>query len=247
MEKEQKKIMLLLTEECNLACSYCYEHHKRPRAMDFAQAQRVIDAHYAETAPGETVLIEVFGGEPFLNFPLMQRIDDYVMTTYGDRVNLFETTTNGTLVHGEMQSWLAARRDRWRVSLSLDGTQAMHDRNRPLKGGGSSYAQIDRAFFLRTWPGTAQAKLTLSEQTLPQLAEGVISLHEQGFVVDATLSTGVDWDFAANEAIFVRELAKLVEFYSAHPELPLCTLLNFDLRLVLRSVRRNCDSAALAK
>ena len=34
----------------------------------------------------------------------------------------------------------------------------------------------------------------LSEQTLPQLAEGVISLHEQGFVVDATLSTGVDWD-----------------------------------------------------
>lgn len=181
MEKEQKKIMLLLTEECNLACSYCYEHHKRPRTMDFAQAQRVIDAHYAETAPGETVLIEVFGGEPFLNFPLMQRIDDYVMTTYGDRVNLFETTTNGTLVHGEMQSWLAARRDRWRVSLSLDGTQAMHDRNRPLKGGGSSYAQIDRAFFLRTWPGTAQAKLTLSEQTLAQLAEGVISLHEQGF------------------------------------------------------------------
>lgn len=232
MEKEQKKIMLLLTEECNLACSYCYEHHKRPRAMDFAQAQRVIDAHYAETAPGETVLIEVFGGEPFLNFPLMQRIDDYVMTTYGDRVNLFETTTNGTLVHGEVQSWLAARRDRWRVSLSLDGTQAMHDRNRPLKGGGSSYAQIDRDFFLRTWPGTAQAKLTLSEQTLPQLAEGVISLHEQGFVVDATLSTGVDWDFAANEQIFVRELAKLVEFYSAHPELPLCTLLNFDLRLV---------------
>ena len=60
----------------------------------------------------------------------------------------------------------------------------------------------------------------------------MISLHEQGFVVDATLSTGVDWDFAANEQIFVRELAKLVEFYSAHPELPLCTLLNFDLRLV---------------
>ena len=60
----------------------------------------------------------------------------------------------------------------------------------------------------------------------------MISLHEQGFVVDATLSTGVDWDFAANEQTFVRELAKLVEFYSAHPQLSLCTLLNFDLRLV---------------
>ena len=77
MEKEQKKIMLLLTEECNLACSYCYEHHKRPRTMEFSQARRIIDAHYAQTAPGETVLIEVFGGEPFLNFSLMQRIDDY--------------------------------------------------------------------------------------------------------------------------------------------------------------------------
>lgn len=157
MEKEQKKIMLLLTEECNLACSYCYEHHKRPRTMDFSQARRIIDAHYAQTAPGETVLIEVFGGEPFLNFPLMQRIDDYVMTTYGDRVNLFETTTNGTLVHGEVQSWLAARRDRWRVSLSLDGTQA-NARLQPSAQGRRRELRADRpCVFPAHLAGTAQA------------------------------------------------------------------------------------------
>ena len=178
------------------------------------------------------MLIEVFDGEPFLNFPLMQQNDDYVMTAYPDRVNLFETTTNGTLVHGAVQDWLAARSDRYSVSLSLDGTPVMHDRNRPLRSGEGSYAWIDRAFFLRTWPGTAQAKLTLSQATLPQLAEGVIALHEQGFIVDATLSTGVSWDYAANEALFVRELSKLARYYIAHPEMPLCTLLNVDLRLV---------------
>lgn len=238
LKKDQKKIMILLTEACNLNCVYCYEHYKNPRKMNFSVAKKILDEFYSDTKPGDTTLIEVFGGETFMNFELLKQIDDYVMNNYGDRKNYFETTTNGTLIHGEIQNWLYERKDRYRISLSLDGTKEMHNRNRPFISGKGSYDSIDIEFFLSTWPD-CQAKLTMSALSLPHLSEGIIALHELGFVCDATLSTGVDWNYDENEELFVRELCKLLEYYVAHPKKELCTMLNYDLRLVFSKLNKN--------
>ena len=238
MDKDQKKIMILLTEACNLNCVYCYEHYKNPRKMDFSVAKKILDDFYSNTKPGDTTLIEVFGGEVFMNFELVKQIDDYVMTNYGDRKNYFETTTNGTLIHGEVQKWLTERKDRYMISLSLDGTREMHNKNRPFINGKGSYDSIDKEFFLKTWPD-CQAKLTMSGLSLPNLAEGIIAIHELGFVCDATLSTGVDWNYFENEELFTQQLSKLVDYYVAHPDKELCTMLNYDLRLVFSTLNKN--------
>lgn len=235
--KINKKAMLLITEECNLNCVYCYEHFKNHAKMDFATAKVILDEFYSNTLPGDTVLIEVFGGEAFTNFNLIKQIDDYVMNKYGDRTNLFETTTNGTLVHGEIQKWLYDRRDRYDISLSLDGTRDMHNKNRPFLSGDGSYDKIDIDFFLNTW-SDCQAKLTMSTLSMPNLAEGIMHLHELGFVCDATLSTGVNWNFEDNYDVLARELGKLVDFYTENPKLKLCTMLNYDLRLVFATLDR---------
>lgn len=250
MEKDQKKIMILLTESCNLQCTYCYEHYKNSKKMEFSTAKKILDNFYKTTNPGETVLIEVFGGEVFLNFELLKQIDDYVMTYYGDRNNYFETTTNGTLVHGEIQKWLYNRRKRYIVSLSLDGTKEMHDKNRPFVNGRGSYQSIDIDFFLSTWPHQCQAKLTMSEKTLPNLAEGIIELHKLGFVCDATLSTGIDWSFSKNEQEFSKQLVKLVSYYVQNPDIELCTMLNYDLRLIFSKLNKNlrfCGAGEMTK
>lgn len=238
MDKDQKKIMILLTEACNLNCVYCYEHYKNPRKMDFSVAKRILDEFYSTTKPGDTTLIEVFGGEVFMNFELVKQIDDYVMTNYGDRTNYFETTTNGTLIHGEVQEWLSERKDRYMISLSLDGTREMHNKNRPFINGKGSYDSIDIDFFLKTW-SDCQAKLTMSGLSLPNLAEGIIAIHELGFVCDATLSTGVDWNYFENEELFTQQLSKLVDYYVANPDKELCTMLNYDLRLVFSTLNKN--------
>ncbi|MFA1014734.1 MULTISPECIES: radical SAM protein [Erysipelotrichaceae] len=250
MDKDQKKIMLLLTEECNLNCLYCYEHFKNKKKMSWETAKEIIDSFYGEIPPGETALIEVFGGEPFANFALLKKIDSYIEDVYGDRNTYFETTTNGTLVHGPVQEWLQERKEKYIVSLSLDGTEAMHNLNRPLLSGDGSYRHIDKDFFLRTWPGKCQAKLTLSKATLPHLAEGVIHLHKLGFVADATLPTGIEWNFEEVGEILNGELEKLVKFYTDNPSLDLCTLLNFDLRLWfahLKNKHRFCAAGELTK
>lgn len=249
MDKDQKKIMLILTEACNLDCVYCYEHFKSDKKMSFETAKIILDDFYRTSKPGDTVLIEVFGGEPFTNFDLIKQIDDYVMKVYNDRNTFFETTTNGTLVHGEIQEWLKQRKDRYMVSLSLDGTEAMQNKNRPLLSGGDSYNSIDIDFFVNTWP-KCQAKLTMSEYTLPSLAEGIINLYRLGFYADATLSTGIDWNYSKNEDIFVRELGKLIDFYTYNPDIKLCTMLDFDLRLVFSNLNKKlrfCGAGEMTK
>ena len=78
----------------------------------------------------------------------------------------------------------------------------------------------------------------MSEYTLPSLAEGIINLYKLGFFADATLSTGVDWNYSKNEELFVRELEKLVDYYTDNPDIKLCTMLDYDLRLVFSKLNK---------
>ena len=231
----QPRIMLLVTESCNLRCRYCYEHQKNAKKMSFETAKSILDNALRNASPEAPVVIEVFGGEAFANFPLIREIDDYLQQNYSHLNIKYETTTNGTLVHGEVKDWLYQRRDKFFIALSLDGTRKMHDLNRRTVNDTGSFDSIDIDFFARTWPG-CPAKMTISEQTLSHLAEGVAYLDSLGFRCDATLSIGVDWDQEKNLPILIEELNKLVDYYTGHPDLPLCTMLNQDLRLIFTPI-----------
>ncbi|MDO5137780.1 MAG: 4Fe-4S cluster-binding domain-containing protein [Oscillospiraceae bacterium] len=228
---EQERIMLLVTEKCNLKCIYCYEHQKNARVMSFEIAKAVLDEQLPKYSPQKQVVIEVFGGEPFANFKLIRQIDEYLCDTYGHLMISYETTTNGTLVHGEIQDWLRIHKNKFFIALSLDGFKEMHDRNRVFSDGTGSFDSIDIEFFAKTWPG-CPAKLTISRETLPYMAEGIKYIHSLGFKCDATLSIGVDWNAEESLPILASELNKLIDYYIKNPEISLCTMLNLDFRLV---------------
>lgn len=230
-----ERIMLLVTENCNLNCIYCYEHQKNKRIMTFDTAKSILDEYLPTMKEKNTVIIEVFGGEAFINFDLIKEIDNYIRDNYSDINIIYETTTNGTLVHGEIQNWLSKNKERFAISLSLDGTKYMHDQNRVYIDGKGTFNNIDMDFFRRTWPG-CPAKMTISQKTLPYLAEGIKYIDSLGFKCDTTMSVGVDWDAERNVPILVKELSKLVEYYIENPDKQLCTLLNMDLRLILTPI-----------
>ena len=235
---EKQRVMLLVTENCNLNCVYCYEHQKNKKTMSFETAKKILDEHLEGRTSTDPIVIEVFGGEAFANFPLIKQIDDYIISKYGHLNIIYETTTNGTLVHGEIQDWLRKNKDRIYISVSLDGTLQMHNKNRVYLSGKGTFEDIDIEFFANTWPGCS-AKMTVSSQTLPYMADGIIYLDKLGFKCDTTLSVGVDWDAERNVPILVRELQKLTEYYIQNPEKRLCTLLNFDLRLMFTPIDDN--------
>lgn len=231
----QKRIMLLVTEDCNLRCSYCYEHQKNSKKMTFKMAKTILDEKLKGLSNSDLIIIEVFGGEAFANFSLIKEIDRYLEKNFGHLNIKYETTTNGTLVHGEIQKWLFEHKDKFFIALSLDGTKEMHDINRVFLNGDGTFDSIDIDFFANTWPG-CPAKMTISEKTLSHLAEGVAYLDKLGFKSDATLSIGVNWNQEKNIPVLEKELNKLIDYYTENPGIPLCTMLNQDLRLIFTPI-----------
>lgn len=172
-----KVFMLITNENCNLNCTYCYEHHKSNSFMSFDIAKNIIDNELKNALSTETYEIEFFGGEPFLNFPLIKEIVDYVQTKYHNLKVYFNASTNGTLVHGEIKEWLMEHKDVFSPGLSLDGTKEMHDINRPFKkGNNSSFDAIDIDFF-KNFHKNPHAKMTISPATLSQMAQGIKFIH----------------------------------------------------------------------
>lgn len=135
-------LTLVLTHDCNLACTYCYTGEKYRLAMDWDIAQRAVD--FAFTGQGD-VEIGFFGGEPLMAFDMLLRVCEYAQgrsRTEGRRVR-FALTTNGTLLTAERAHTLAALGVE--VTLSLDGVREAHEATRPRRTGRSSFDATLRA------------------------------------------------------------------------------------------------------
>lgn len=215
-----KSITLTLTAQCNLNCVYCYEHSKTDAMMSFDTARSILDNEMPD-CEGQ-VYIELFGGEPFLAFDNIKKIYDYVNSKWPDKQWIMFATTNGTLIHDEIQDWLKKHR-RFVCGLSLDGNKFMQDINRS-----HSFDLIDIDFFVKQYPQQA-IKMTVSQDTLPYLAEGIIFAHSRGFRVNCNLAFGIDWSSKNNVNILERELNKIIEYYLCNPKIEPCSMLNIPI------------------
>ncbi len=130
---------------CNMRCSYCYYLEtpgSSPTArMDRATLEALVRG-YIEAAPGPVVSFTWHGGEPTL-----AGLDFYREAVALQKRYLPEgwecwnsLQTNGLLLDGEWCDFLAA--ERFDVGLSVDGTQALHDRFRRDAGGGPTWDRV---------------------------------------------------------------------------------------------------------
>ena len=220
--RRRKLITLTLTQFCNLRCSYCYEANKSYRKMNFDIVKEILDRDLNDSNFDEYE-IDFFGGEPFLEFELIKQTFEYVAKTYPNKLLLFTATTNGTLVHDEIQEWLKQHKNIFKVALSLDGTKRMHDINRC-----SSFDRIDLNFFKEVYP-EQMMKMTVSAETLPYLSEGIIFMHENNFNFTSNLAYDIDWSNKDNKDILERELNILINYYLEHPDIKPCELLSHPI------------------
>ena len=226
MTRRIKTIALTLTEKCNLNCVYCYEHTKDYTVMSFDTAKEFIKKHFVDSDAYDEVEINFHGGEPFLEFDLLREISEWVWQQQWPKPYHMFATTNGTVITNFIKDWLMKNRSRFIVGLSLDGTRAMHDINRS-----SSYSLIDREFFLQNWPYQG-VKMTISPLTVFNLAEGIEELHNFGFIVNANLALGVDWNQSALLDTYTTQLKVLADFYLNHPDIVPCSLFKMNLAMI---------------
>lgn len=224
MEKLKFSLTFVVTHECNLKCSYCYESARDKEIMSSDFIKQKI-AQYLNNETLSEVEIDFFGGEPWLKFDLIKDVCEWTWNQSWKNKYIFFTTTNGTLVHGEIQDWLRKNKDRIWCGLSLDGRKETHDKNRS-----NSFDKIDLNFFLECWP-TQPVKMTISKYGIESLYDDIIYIQSLGFKIAGTnFAEGLDWSNPQYIKILCRELEKLTDFYLQHPELEVANIINMAVQ-----------------
>jgi uncharacterized protein len=140
-------LVLNVTDDCNFGCLYCYQdQQRRPRARNRAMtpriAQQAIDFLMEHSAPARNVTLVFFGGEPFLNLPLLSFAAEYGRSraaAQGKEVS-FSVTTNGSLLEDDAIRFVSE--NDVTVTVSIDGDEEVHDRHRRFRDGTPSYQAI---------------------------------------------------------------------------------------------------------
>ncbi|MBR2894683.1 MAG: radical SAM protein [Oscillospiraceae bacterium] len=109
-----KSLILRITEQCNLRCFYCYAGHNGCGHMNEETALRAVALCCPE---GDSLRIQFTGGEPLLNFDLMEKI--YFFGRATNRRLRLAVQTNGTLLTPEICKKLSTMK--CAVGVSLDG------------------------------------------------------------------------------------------------------------------------------
>lgn len=122
-------ISIILTERCNLSCSYCYFPKRRYlKDIDEKLIKKAIDIFFCFPPAEKTILFT--GGEPLLRFDLIKKIVPYIRNQEKKKgiavsLNLF---TNGTLLDKQKSAFLAA--NKINITVSIDGAKQTNDSQR---------------------------------------------------------------------------------------------------------------------
>ncbi len=210
-------MVLNVTNQCNLSCTYCYEYGEdkivdtengqKPKFMSGTTAQESVDFLVRQSGSNRAVHLTFFGGETLLNFPVLKTTVAYAReqaSAAGKEID-FSLTTNATLLRPEIIEWLVE--NQIGVTISIDGPKEMQDQFRVFKSGVGSYdivAPKIRELLRQHRSRPIGARVTLTSQTLDvariyrHLTQD-IGFHEVGF---APVTTAPQRGYAIGEGGF---------------------------------------------
>ncbi len=134
------KLVLNISNACNLRCRYCYANGGSYQSDEGIMSEKVcrdaLDLFYERF---ETIdFIQLFGGEPLMNMPLIKYVCEYVRKYHNNtRIGL---VTNGTLITQEFIDLV--KEYKIIVTVSYDGVPLVNDIMRVTVDGGGTSTKI---------------------------------------------------------------------------------------------------------
>jgi uncharacterized protein len=141
-----KALCLHLSHDCNLRCSYCFAvggtFGGDRSLMSAGVALRAVDFLLSASGGRRHCEVDFFGGEPLLNFKVLQETVAYGRARAKElgKELKFTVTTNAFFLPPAAQEYLNS--ENISVVLSLDGRREVHDRMRRQPDGTGSYQQV---------------------------------------------------------------------------------------------------------
>ncbi|HCU70717.1 MAG TPA: hypothetical protein DIC35_03095 [Candidatus Moranbacteria bacterium] len=159
-KSEIKSLYLIMSTNCNLACSYCLyapsqsgslsKSGKNLTQKEIFNALRLFQAKTCQNkrdAPGYWEQITFYGGEPLLNMKGLKFGIEMI-----DRIKREERIwgnlkiiidTNGTLIDDDFIDF--AKKNQLSLQISIDGPREIHDSARKFKNGKGTFDRVHRA------------------------------------------------------------------------------------------------------
>ena len=137
-------LTILLTNNCQMCCVYCFEGTKMKNNMQKATMNHIIDFLKTQVGTCKKLRVTWFGGEPLLVYYRLKELSLALMEFCNSHQIEYKAdiTTNGFALNEarchEMVSQLQVKR----YIITIDGLAATHDVRRPLKNGESSFSTI---------------------------------------------------------------------------------------------------------
>lgn len=133
-----------VSHDCNLNCAYCFgeTYHREKLLMSQEVAEKSVDFIIENSKNQKELSISFFGGEPFLNFPVIEHTVQYAQDTgkTNGKHFSFHVTTNGTLLNSKTIEFL--KENNFSLIISLDGPKEVNDSLRPFVSGKGSYETV---------------------------------------------------------------------------------------------------------
>jgi uncharacterized protein len=185
------KCTLAITRNCNLTCEYCYIR-KNNDTMTLTTARNIVDFVFSHSVPGEKIDIGFFGGEPLIEFSLIQDIIEIIHNhdCYSpDRVTI-TITTNGTVLDEKITDFLIA--NSVVLCVSCDGPPEVQNKYRRFKNGkGSSHlVESNIKHLLKVFPNMPVNAVysTITLKYLPDTVDYLISLGVNRLFINPDIS-----------------------------------------------------------
>lgn len=177
--------MFVVTLRCEHSCPYCQVSRQSDDKLSFDMSEDTADRALALAfrSPSAAIKIEFQGGEPLLNFPMIQYI-----VRKGEALNQaarkdlqFVIATNLALISDEILDF--CRDHKVQISTSLDGPADLHNKNRPRAGRDSYERAIAGIHKARAAIGREQvnALMTTTADSLTRVRDIIDEYIAQGF------------------------------------------------------------------
>lgn len=175
---------ILLSENCNFACTYCYERcGKGHTAKNLTQEVADASLEYIFANSPQGITLSLFGGEPTLNPEMI----DYICTRGKEMAKqqnkpfFVGMITNGSLMTERLYNILSKHLDVFTdVQLSIDGKAETQNVTRVLKDGSGSFDMVAKNIpYWKALFKNVSVHGVLSHDNMSELYENYLFFREE--------------------------------------------------------------------
>lgn len=211
--------MIVPTLRCDHTCKYCQVSRASLSAknMDLKEENIPVIISLIKKLSSAPYKIEIQGGEPLLRFDLIEKIYQEALSQVGEGNFELIIATSLSLLNDEMINWSADKAVYY--SVSLDGNELVHNKNRILPSGNSYALAVNNIKKLQDSIGKDKvATITTVTKSLISQPEAILDVHKELGIYDLFIRPVSPYGFAEKKdeysmdeyLIFYRKLLDII-------------------------------------